>query len=253
MTARWLPTLLALGLVLTLGSAAAKDKKAKDDAHTGTKTSGRLYTAPDASDSGGLRGHIGTPKVPLLAAFAVPNSETIRCYKATISKDGHSFEFNNLPTAKYDLFLLFPEMFYEGMTLSRNAGVIATNDWKSIQIILNNSEPFFEIKKILRMEGVSGDAGSALAVIQELRARPVTLQDASVHADIQIRTIKLARFENVGPAWQLLVTREVSRQEVANHERKGLLPHYHVGDKLGGIRVVDTVKDLGTLELPEPK
>ncbi len=251
MTARWLPTLLALALAAPLGAVLAKDKK--DDAHTGTKTSGKLYTAPDASDPGGLRGRIGYPKLPLLAALAVPNSELARCYKATISKDGSSFEFNNLPTAKYDLLLLFPQMFYEGMTLNRSANTLATNDWKSITEILSHSEPFFEIKKIHRLEGVSGGAGWAQAVFQEVRARPVTLQDATVHNDIQIRTIKLARFENVGPAWQMLITREVVRQEVANKERKGLLPHFYAPEKLSSLRVVDTVKDLGTLELPEAK
>ena len=144
-------------------------------------------------------------------------------------------------------------MFYEGFTLSRSASSLKTNEWKSIVEILGKSEPFYEIKKIHRMEGVGGDAGSALAVFQELRARPVTLQSAEVRKDIQIRTIKLARFENVGPAWQLLVTRELCRQEVAGKERKGLLPHYYCPDKLGSLRVVDTVKDLGNLELPEPK
>jgi hypothetical protein len=251
MTARWLRALLTLALAATLGAACAKDKK--DDAHTGTTTSGRLYTAPDASDTGGLRGHIGYPKLPLLGAFAVPNGELARCYKATISKDRHSFEFNNLPTAKYDLLLLFPDMFYEGMTLNRSASNLATNEWKSILAILHHSEPFFDIKRIHRLEGIAGESGWAHAVFQEVRSLPVTLQDASVHPDIQIRTIKLASFENVGPAWQLLVTREIVRQEVANHEHKGVLPHYYVGDKLGSLRVVDTVKDLGTLELPEPK
>ena len=248
MNSRWL---LTCTLVAALGTAYAADKK--EDGHTGTKTSTKLYTAPDASDTGGLRGHIELPKAPLVAALAVPNSELARCYKATLSKDGRSFEFNNLPTAKYDLLLVFPEMIYEGFTLNRSANSLYTNDWKSIHEILNKSEPFYEIKRIERMEGVSGGAGWAQAVFQELRARPVTLQSAKVRNDIQIRTVKLARFENVGPAWQLLITREVCRQEVAGKERKGLLPHYYCPDKLGNLRIVDTVKDLGNVELPEPK
>jgi hypothetical protein len=242
---------LLLGVVvLALGLTHAAEKK---DGHTGTKQSSKLYTAPDASDSGGLRGRIAVPADPLVAAFAVPNSELARCYKATISKDGRSFEFNNLPTAKYDLLLVFPDMYYEGFTLNRSAGNLKTNEWKSILEILNKSEPFYEIKRIERMDGIAGEAGWAQSVFQELRARPVTLQSAEVRKDIQIRTIKLARFENVGPAWQLLVTRELCRQEVAGKERKGLLPHYYAPDKLGSLRVVDSVKDLGELQLPEPK
>ncbi|MCX7008461.1 MAG: hypothetical protein NTY53_14625, partial [Kiritimatiellaeota bacterium] len=73
MSIRWLLSGL---LIAALGAAHAADKK--KDGHTGTKQSSKLYTAPDASDPGGLRGHIALPKEPLIAAFAVPNSELAR-------------------------------------------------------------------------------------------------------------------------------------------------------------------------------
>ena len=86
-------------------------------------------------------------------------------------------------------------------------------------------------------------------MLQEMRLRPVTLQDATVHAEIQIRSLKLALLEDVGAVgWHLVTTREIIRQEVAGNERKGVLPHKYSA-ALGGIRVVDSVKDLGEIRL----
>lgn len=251
--ALWLLSVCLAASGLTQEAAAAKTEKG-EDGHTGTKQSSRLYTAPDLSATGGLRGTIAHPAEKLLGVFAIPVGDLAKVYRARLDTDGHTFEFAHLPTAKYDLLLLFPAAFYEGISLHRAASTLQTNDWQGITTIFNKSEPFFEIKKIHRCEGTTGTAGSAHCVVQELRARPVTLQDATVHTEIQIRTIKLAHFEDVGPSWQLLTTREIVRQEVLiGKEHNGLLAHFYCPDQLGGLRVVNTVKDLGTVELPKTK
>ena len=83
-----------------------------------------------------------------------------------------------------------------------------------------------------------------------MRTREVTLQDGTVHPEIQIRSLRLALLEDVGPAgWHLVRTREIVRTEVVRADRKGVLPGRYSA-KLGGIRVVETVKDLGRLTLP---
>ena len=46
----------------------------------------------------------------------------------------------------------------------------------------------------------------------------------------------------------LAQSRELVRQEVASNERKGVLGH-HYNPKLGGIRVTDSIKELGELNL----
>ena len=253
----WIRVLLVCGLATLIGLARAEEKKKRADGHTGTTQSTKLYTPTDPNDTGGIRARIALPKDKLIGAFAIPVGElkekNPRVFKASLAADGHGFEFSNLPTAKYDLLLIFPQVFFEGISLSRAASTLTTNDWKSIGEIFNKSEPFFDVKRILRMEGSTGDAGWAECVFQEVRERPVTLQDASFHTEIQIRTIKMGRFEDVGPAWQLLVTREIVRQEVAGKEHKGLLPHVFCPKELSNLRVVNTVKDLGKLELLEPK
>ena len=258
MTTRWTYVLLVLGLAMLISSTQAQEKKKHPTGHTDTKQSSKLYTETDPNDPGGLRGRIALPRERLIGIFAIPvddlKSGKPRVFKGNIAADGHAFEFNNLPTSKYDLVLLFPGAFYEGITLSRADSTLATNDWKSILHILSKSEPYFEIKRTHRMEGVTGGAGWAQSVVQEMRERPVTLQDATVHTEIQTRSLKLMRFEDVGPAWQLLVTREIVRQEVGGQEHKGLLLHSYCPDQLGGLRVVNTVKDLGAVELmQQPK
>ena len=243
--------LVIMGLVQVVEVLAFK---VKNEGHSDTKHDSRLYTPPDPSATGGLRGHVTHPPGKLLAAFAIPVGDLARVYKAELPIGGSAFEFLHLPTAKYDLLLVFRDAFYEGICLNRAASTLTTNDLRSINEILSKSEPFFEIKKIHRCEGNTGAAGGAHCILQELRARPIVFQDATMHTDIQIRTIKMAHFEDVGPNWQLLVTREVVRQEVLiAKEHPGLLPHFYCPDQLGSIRVVDTVKDLGGVELPKPK
>lgn len=242
---------LLLGCFILIGLAQAAEKTKKEDGHTSTRQSARLYTASDPAATGGLRGTIAQPSEKLLGAFAIPAGDLVKVYKAELGTGGHAFAFSNLPTAKYDLLLLFPAAFYEGIGLHRGSSTLTTNDWRGIIAILNKSEPFFEIKKIHRCEGSSGTAGSAHCVVQELRARPITLQNATVHTEIQVRTIKLMHFEDVGPSWQLLTTRELVRQEVLiAKEHNGLLSHSYCPDQLSGLRVVNTIKDLGTVKLP---
>jgi hypothetical protein len=75
------------------------------------------------------------------------------------------------------------------------------------------------------------------------------LQSGEERSDIQVRSIKLALVEDVGTiGWSLVNTREIVRQEVRASDVKGLLAHRY-NPKLGGVRVIDTVKDLGTLAL----
>jgi hypothetical protein len=224
--------------------APAQDKAG---GHTGTIQSTQLYTPPDPSAGGGLRGALVTAP-PLRQAFAVPVDDPKKVYKGTVESDGKGFSFSGLPTARYDLMLVFDEEVREGFVLSRDASTLTAQDQAKIKEKVEASVPFFDTKVIHRCEGTTGREGKARCVLQELRTRPVTLQDASVRSDIQIRSFKLALLEDVGIGWQLVRTREVLRTEVAGNEPKGVLPVKHV-PALGGLRVIDTVKDLGQIKL----
>ncbi len=239
-------TRIILGLLLaaTVATVCAAEKKT---GHTGTEQSSRLYTSTDAGAGGGIEVKVNRSVKNLQAAFAIPEFEPKFVYKGSVS-GGDTASFTGLPTAKYDLLLVFEDSFYEGFRLTRDEDKLTPADKTSISAAINKGTQFFNLKQLHRMEGTSGADGQAMVVLQEMRTKPVTLQDASVRSDIQIRSLKLAVMDQVGPGWALTQTREIIRQEVANNERKGPLPH-HYNSALGAIRVTDSVKNLGLVDL----
>lgn len=235
-------------LLSLLGALAAVLCGAQEPrGHTGTQQSSRLYTAPDTGAGGGIEFKINRVIRNMTAAFAVPQFEPKSVYKGMV-EGGDTVRFSGLPAAKYDLLLVFEDSIYEGFRLTRGETPLTAADKQSISAAINKSVPFFNLKEIHRMEGTTGRDGQAMAFLQEMRTKPVTLQSAEVRSDIQIRSIKLIMLDQVGPGWSFTQSRELIRQEVAGNERKGPLPHHHA-PPLGGIRVTDTVKNLGTVDL----
>ncbi len=215
---------------------------------TGTKQSSRLYTATDPASSGGIAFGLPAASDPLEAAIAVPVMSRELAYLGEVAPGGRAVKFTGLPVSRYDLVLVFDGRFVEGVLLHRDASTLTDADRQQIKATFDRSVQYFDTKVIHRCEGVAGAEGRASAVTQEVRTRPITLQDASVRTDIQTRSLKLAFFENVGPGWHMIRTREMLRQEVGPGDTKGVLRHAH-DPQLQGIRVTDEVRDLGTLEL----
>lgn len=218
---------------------------------TGTKQSTRLYTAPDASATGGVAFSLPATSDPIEAAIAVPVMSRELAYLGEVDPGGRGARFTGLPVNRYDLVLVFDGRIVEGVLLHRDASTLTDVDRQKIKATVDRSIPFFDTKVLHRCEGTGGADGRAAAVLQEVRTRPITLQDASVRTDIQVRSLKLAFFEDVGPGWHMIRTRELIRQEVGPGDAKGVLAHSH-DPQLQGIRVMDGIRDLGMLQL-KPK
>lgn len=242
-----------------------------------TKVSANLYTRPDPSALGGLKGIIVDAPSEVLGVLALPQrfpnvssleeieggtsaknvrninkDMTNQVYLAGLGSD-NTFTFYGLPPGKYDLFVLCENCFYEGLLLSRDPNTLTEPDVKTIKAKITESNPFFNVKYQHRIEGQTGSFGKARVVEQEVRTLPVTLQSAEVLKHIQIRSIKLCLMESVGNSrlgnhWELKKTREITRQEVGPPDTKGLLPGYFCR-KLQGIRVSTSLKDLGEIAL----
>ncbi len=215
--------------------------------YTKTRVSTRLYTPADPNASGGIQAQVEDNQV--LEVLAIRSNNPKQVYKGKVSADGTEFIIKGLPIAKYDLLIVCADHFYEGLTLATDPDSLTSRDHKLLEFIINKSEPFFNVKKIQRIAGQTGRKGKARGVVQQVRTRPVKLQSGATRTDIQIRSIRLTFLEDVGKTgWQLMHTREIVRTEVGPPDVKGVLPHTYMSE-IGGIRVVDSVKDLGILEL----
>ena len=232
----------------TSAALAAACATAPAGSVTGTKQSTRLYTEPDPTATGGIAFSLPATCEPLEAAIAVPVMSREHAYNGQVAADGRAVRFAGLPVNRYDLVLVFDGRVVEGVLLHRDEVTLTAADRDKIKSTVDRSIAFFDTKAIHRCEGVAGAEGRASAVLQEVRTRPITLQDASVRTDIQVRSLKLAFFENVGPGWHMIRTRELIRQEGGPGDAKGLLAHEH-DPQLQGIRVMDEVRDLGTLSI----
>ena len=256
-----------------------------------THVSVNLYSQPDPSAGGGIKGIVAEAPSEVLGVLAMPQkfpnlssledveggtaaknarnvnkNMTNQVYLATLSSDS-AFSFVGLPPGKYDLFVLCENCFYEGLLLNREEQTLTETDTQGIKAKITESNPFFNVKNQHRIEGQTGSYGKARVLEQEVRTLPITLQSAEVMKNIQIRSIKLCLMESVGSKnlgvhWDMKKTREITRQEVGPPDTKGVLPGYHC-KALQGIRVSTAVKDLGPIKLtadpapnappPEPK
>lgn len=212
----------------------------------GEYKSSLLYTPPDPSATGGL--HLVSP-LPLDFAFAIPESNQEHVYKGTLGSDEKDISFSGLPVSKYDLVLVTKDRFYEGISLNRDENSLTQQDLASIEEILSRSIPFMNVKRTEAVKGTPGDNGQATGLVQWMRAGGNLLnQNADLMVGHQIRSLRLAFLADVGPGWQVTGTREIIRTDVFPDMLHGLLGVTYVDD-LKGIRVVDSVKEIGPVNL----
>lgn len=280
--ARITPLLAACSaLCAWTASAGVKINPGNMSPYSHTHVSAKLYTPPDETASGGIKGQIVKPPTAVLGVLAIPQHfsnvgamETGKAGRAAKNRENtqvqqnnpvylaaldnaNNFSFTGLPPGKYDLLVMCEDRLYEGLYLLREPTTLTPKDIAAIQAKQQESNPFFDHKSILRIEGITGDYGSARVIEEQVRERPVTLQDIRVLSDIQIRAVKLCLYECVGtakgdkpPLWELKRTRELTRQEVGPPDRKGTIPDMFCL-KLRNIRVVSHVKDIGQIELTQ--
>jgi len=228
-------------------SLVEKDEKLFSTMYTGKY----LYTNPDLSLGGGIKGEITSPtNIKLIGVFALPPHEPKFVYQGTFSQDNLIFEFHGLPSAKYDLFIAFEHEVFEGLTLNRYKNTLTDADRKSIEYIVNKSDPFFEKKIVHRLSGVTGKkTGYARAIVSMIRLGPVTDMANHVYAGAKKRNYKIFFLEDVGPGYQVTRTRDVLMKFVEPGKE---VPKWNYRPYLSGIRVTNKLKDLGKIDLTIP-
>lgn len=236
--------LILFALALTSGAA----EPAPEDPLVGRS---RLYTAPDPSNPGGIQGHILRPRQPIEQILAIPPDEPRLVYQGTIEgSDKQGFRFEGLPMRKYDLVIIYRNSFYEGLQLLRGESTLTDDDKAKIDTSIQKSEPYFPYKIIHRLEGETGRGNSARAICTYYLDRKSALlfnsHEGGYSRDDPRRTFKIVILKQVGPGWQI----ERSRDLFPIWATPGTLkPKHEYRKQLSRIRVADSVKDLGTIDL----
>ncbi len=206
-----------------------------------------LYTKPHTDAPGGIAGRVDKE---LTHAIALEH-DRVSCYKAELSDGGKAFRFPGLPTGKYDLVLITKAgAVYEGLTLGGDADNVSGAKLKHLQERVTKADTFFNKAQIDRY-GVIDGGDRLLAFVERLRDK-VTLRQSGDVLDSNLRRFEVIEFDSATDDWQMMTSRHLYREEQPSGPGMPFLKHLCIPE-VGNIRVVDTVKDLGTIPLPEIK
>ena len=202
-----------------------------------------LYTKPDPAAPGGISGTVDKELTHSLALAR----DRVRCYKAELANGGKSFRFTGLPTGKYDLVLVGKAgSVYEGLTLGAKAVELTDEQKKNVAMRLNKADNFFNKWKLHRA-GVEEDGEKLICFIERLRDKEI-LKQSGEKLMSSLRRFEVATMNKAADDWDFADTRHIYREEQplgtlspSKHERV---------EALGNVRVIDAVKDLGTIVLP---
>lgn len=253
--------ILACALLCTLAPCAARAFDREQDFQEATRNNKSedgaapentyLYTKPDETSPGGIRGRItGTAQPPSLV-LATPAAEPEKVYKAEPDPaDPGAFSFQGLPPGRYDLIAVCGGDFYEGITLSREESSLTPADLEKINASLQKSEPYFPEKTIHRVEGQTGRGNQARMVATYSRAKGSLLTFTTYKGEYERedhkRTFKLVILQDVGPGWQIVQTRNYHPVWA----KPGTpLPKHHFSPALSKIRVAGETKDIGDINI----
>jgi len=206
-----------------------------------------LYTAPDPSAQGGIKGQVIRPSEPIQLILAIPPDNPTNVFRGTISGEKkNEFSFAGLPPSKYDLIIIFDSNVYEGLNLHRGENSLTANDKNSIQQAINKAEKFYTRKVIHRVEGETGKmTGIARAFCTFLREKE-SLDNRLVSYSDWRRHFMLVTLNDVGPGWQIIANRDLGGTFVKPD--KGTIP-VNYRKYLGNIRVTDKLVDMGEIDL----
>ncbi len=213
----------------------------------------KLYTKPDPASAGGIKGRVTSPSSAIEQVLAIPFDAPEQVFEGRIEGDDkRSFRFTGLPMRKYDLVAVFENSFFEGLQLQRGEDSLTTEDRKKIDAIVQKSEPFFTHKTIHRLEGTTGRGNQARCICTFLRAKGSELtfeaHEGKFSREDFRRTLKLVILKDVGPGWQIVRTRDL--YPVWLDPKRTEFKH-HFTATLSGVRVADSIKDLGDLNLTQ--
>lgn len=201
-----------------------------------------FYTQPKPGAGGGITAEVDCA---LSHAIAIERDRT-SVYMATLSNENMRLHFTNLPTGKYDLLLLTKEgTLFEGLQLGDPAESITGERRKTLEERIARADAFFNKYRVHRMGLIEG-GGKLLALIERMRDKEALTGGGELLAG-PVRRLEIAQFDKAADTWSFRVNRHLHR-EVAAAARSDFLESKFVA-ALGNLRVIESVKDLGSLPL----
>lgn len=203
-----------------------------------------LYTKPVDGAAGGIAGKVDQE---LTHAIAL-NRDRVQCFKGELTDGGKAFRVAGLPTGKYDLILVTKTgAIYEGVELGEDASKLPTVSVKNTETRTTKADTFFNKVKIHR-NGLIEGGEKQLLFVERMRDKEILKQSGEV-LKANLRRLEVVELIKATDDWQFFNTRHVYREEAPVGPGMGFFTHKYVPG-LGNVRVIDSVKDLGTIALP---
>lgn len=222
--------------------------------------SGRIYTAPDAGATGGIEGKVEDVELGMCIAIESPtiaaDPEKIRVYRAVpdiggdAAKPVSTFKFTGLPTGKYDLVLIDrTRHMWEGILLGEDGSSKFTQTQQTNLTTRINVADTYWNQRVIHRIGVDGER--ALLLVERLRVGLILKQSGEKFGGYQ-RRLEIVELHQAADDWQMVRTRHFYRLGEPAETMTPFLKDIHVA-ALRGIRVVDSIKQLGALDLKVAK
>jgi len=192
-----------------------------------------FYDDPEPDAKGSIVGRVIGDEPVWVVAYE-PNANKI--YYGQVN--GNTYRLTRLAPGKYDLLIKFKEHVLEGIRLDV-WGVdeeIPTDEVEEINKIIQQSEGFFNEKKILRR---GGSIEQRKLLVEQIRTGRTFHHDGSVEENRLIRRIDISIMKKGGKMWHLANTRFFFREERLNGG-PGTRITYHHDSRLSSIRVNDS-------------
>ena len=201
-------------------------------------TEQRIYTAPDPAATGGIR---GTVNIVVTHALAV-NHDHVEVYRGEMSNGGKTFAFSHLPVGKYDLVLVTADgKVYEGLALGDEKRDLPPGSMEHLKQRVAAQDAFFNRSLIQR---IGFDGENAFVFAERVRDKLI-LKQSGEKLNATLRRLEVIELAEAGDDWQVTTNRHLYREEQPPGGINFLL-HGNV-PALGNLRVVDGVKDVGSL------
>jgi hypothetical protein len=202
----------------------------------------RIYTAPDPQDAGGIK---GSCDANITHALAV-NHDHQRVYRGEVSADGRSFSFAHLPLGKYDLVMVTKDkLVYEGLALGEPTRPdLPPASLANLKKRVDAQDAFFNHTKIHRL---GFDGSNCYAFVERTSDRKILRQDA-VALGATLRRLEIMELAQADDDWQVTSARHLYREEQPVEGIDFLTDKYV--PEFSNLRVIDSVKDIGSVLLP---